>query len=209
MTQKRYEKDDWYGHEGFTKYGTNEGFFINHYDYNLYKVTPSKVSLAYRFIFPALNTLPSDFISNPLYIKKRQAYFDKNRKVIYGLGPSYLLGDNLYLRLNTYGWDKDQKRNLIYNIKSTEITSFQDLEPDSLSNFLPITDSGFGYDFENRGFIAYENGNFYTSYSSLAMFTFKDRIVDKAVKYPTTLENYFKTGDRKSNPVLIILKPKK
>ncbi|MET4081694.1 hypothetical protein ABIB40_001643 [Pedobacter sp. UYP30] len=207
--ENKYDKDDWYGDEGFTKYADNAGFFVNFYDYNLYKVTPNKVSLAYNFIFPALNTITKDFITNPLYIKKRQDYFDKNRKVFYGLGNCYLMGENLFLKLSTGYWNKDQKKSLIYNVKTAELTSFQDIEPDSLSSFLPITDSGFSYEFEGRGFSAFEDGKFYTSYSSLAAFTFKERIADKKVNYPPLLANYFKTGDRKSNPILIILTPKK
>ncbi|RZK54341.1 MAG: hypothetical protein EOO91_16065 [Pedobacter sp.] len=205
---KMWEKDDWYGASELKKYAAGEAFWSTFYDYNLYKITSDKVSLAYKLILPALNTLPKDFITNPIYIKKRQDFFEKNRKVIHGLGTTYLLGDNLYLRLENIYWDKDQKKNLIYNIKTSELLSFQDLEPDSLSSFLPITDSGFGYDFENRGFLAFEEGKFYTSYSSLAMFAFKERSAGKTTKYPPLLENYFKTGDRKSNPVLVVFKPK-
>ncbi len=205
---KMWEKDDWYGDGGISQYAPNEAFFTTFYDYNLYKITPNAVSLAYKFILPAINTLPKDFVTNPLYVKKRFEFFEKNKKVIHGLGKSYLLGDHLYLRFSNIFWDKDQKKNLIYNIKTSELISFQDLEPDSLSHFLPITDSGFGYDFENRGFLAYEGGKFYTSYSSLAMFAFKERSVDKKAKYPPLLENYLKTGDRKSNPVLVVFKPK-
>ena len=205
---KFFEKDDWYGDDPITKYADNEAFFTNYYDYRLYKLKADKMELTYKFIFPAINTIPKDFKTNPLYVKKRFEYFEKNKKMIHGIGNSYLIGDNLYLKLSNIFWDKDQKKSLIYNTKTSELLSFQDLEPDSLSSFLPITDSGFGYDFENRGFLAYENQRFYTSYSALAMFTFKERSAGKITKYPPLLENYFKTGDRKSNPVIVILKPK-
>ncbi|MGM9477248.1 6-bladed beta-propeller [Pedobacter sp. GSP4] len=208
LGDKFFEKDDWYGDNPITKYADNEAFYTNFYDYRLYKLTDNKLEMAYKFIFPALNSLPKDFISNPLYIKKRFEYFEKNKKVFHGIGSSYLIGDNLYLKLSNIFWDKDQKKSLIYNTKTTELLSFQDLEPDSLSSFLPITDSGFGYDFENRGFLAYEDKKFYTSYSALAMFTFKERSAGKTTTYPALLENYFKTGNRKSNPVIVILKPK-
>jgi hypothetical protein len=205
---KFFEKDDWYGDDPITKYADNEAFFTNYYDYRLYKLKADKMELTYKFILPAINTIPKDFKTNPLYVKKRFEYFEKNKKMIHGIGNSYLIGDNLYLKLSNIFWDKDQKKSLIYNTKTSELLSFQDLEPDSLSSFLPITDSGFGYDFENRGFLAYEDQRFYTSYSALAMFTFKERSAGKTTKYPPLLENYFKTGDRKSNPVIVILKPK-
>lgn len=205
---KMWEKDNWFGGVELSRYAPNEAFFNTFYDYNLYKVTPDKVSLAYKFVLPAVNTLPKDFLTNPEYVKKRFEFFEKNKKIIHGLGNTYLLGENLFIRFLNVFWDKDQKKSLIYNLTTSELISFQDLEPDSLSSFLPITDSGFGYDFENRGFLAFEDGKFYTSYSSLAMFAFKERSAGKTVKYPPLLESYFKTGDRKSNPVLVVLQPK-
>lgn len=85
----------------------------------------------------------------------------------------------------------------------------QDLEPDSLSSFLPVTDASSDfYDFKSRGFHMYENGYFYTNYSSLAMFTFKEQSEGKTTKYPPNLEAYFKTQNKKSNPIIIKLKPK-
>lgn len=205
---KIFEKDDWFGDATVSKYNDNEAFFTDFYTYRLYKLKSDKMELAYKFILPAINTLPKDFITNPEYVKKRFEYFEKNKKIIHGIGKSYLIGDKLFLKFLNVFWDKDQKKSVIYDTKTTELLSFQDLEPDSLSSFLPVTDSGFGYDFENRGFLAYENKEFYTSYSSLAMMTFKERSAGKTTKYPPLLENYFKVSDRKSNPILVILKPK-
>ncbi|HEY0669813.1 MAG TPA: hypothetical protein VGD22_16645, partial [Sphingobacteriaceae bacterium] len=79
----------------------------------------------------------------------------------------------------------------------------------SLSSFLPVTDAGAFYDFANKGFHLYKEGYFYTSYSSLAMFTFKEQLGDKNKKFSPEMHEYFKTQDRKSNPVIIQLKPKK
>ncbi|MCX2573767.1 6-bladed beta-propeller [Pedobacter sandarakinus] len=209
LPPKFFDDDDWYGEEDVNKYSDTEAFYTKYYDYKLYKLMPNKMELAYKFIFPAINTLPKDFITNPIYVKKRFEFFRNNQKILHGIGSSYLVGDCLYLRLLNVNYDKDQKKNLIYNTKTTELLSLQDLEPDSLSNFLPIIDSGLSYDFANHGFLAYENDQFYTSYSALALFTFKERNADKNIHYPALLENYFKTNDRKSNPIIIILKPRK
>ncbi len=209
---KRYETDEfWGGGPRFYQYGVdNEMFYLNYYDYNLYKITPAKLSLAYKIIFPANNSLPKDFITNPIYIKKRGEYFRNNPKVFYSLSSTYLIGNNLYLKMSNYGWDPDIKKSIIYNLKSGNITSIQDLEPDSLSSFLPITDaSGNFYDFRNRGFHLLKDGYFYTSYSSLAMFTFKEQLSDKYDKFSQEMQAYFKTQNKKSNPIIIQLKPKK
>jgi len=208
---KRYETDEFWGSgERFYKYGVeNEMFYLNYYSYNIYKASPSKLSLAYHIIFPAANSLPNDFTTNPVYVKKRGEYFRNNPKIFYGLSNTYLVGNNLYLKMHNYGWDTGMKKALIYNLKTSELTSVQDLEPDSLSFFLPVTDaSGNFYDFINNGFHMYENGYFYTNYSSLAMFTFKEQSEGKTTKYPPSLETYFKTQNKKSNPIIIKLKPK-
>lgn len=210
---KRYETDEfWGGGPRFYQYGVdNEMLYLNYYDYNLYKITPSKLSLAYRVVFPINNSLPKDWMTNPIYLKKRGEYFRNNPKVFYALSNTYLIGNNLYLKMHDYSWGADVKKSLIYNIKSSELTSIQDIEPDSLSSFLPITDGGNGrfYDFKNRGFHLYKDGYFYTSYSSLAMFTFKEQLSDKYDKFSPEMQTYFKTQNKKGNPIIIQLKPKK
>ncbi|MBP8067688.1 MAG: 6-bladed beta-propeller [Pedobacter sp.] len=209
---KRYETDEfWGGGSRFYEYGVdNEMFYLNYYDYNLYKIAPNKLSLAYRIVFPANNSLPKDFITNPIYIKKRGEYFRNNPKVFYSLSSTYLIGNNLYLKMSNYGWDQDLKKSIIYNLKSGELISIQDLEPDSLSSFLPITDaSGNFHDFRNHGFHLFKDGYFYTSYSSLAMFTFKEQLSNKYDKFAPEMQDYFKNQNKKSNPILIQLKPKK
>lgn len=207
---KRYQTDDFWDFAKFYDYGAkNEMFFINLYSTNIYKITPSKLSLAYQIIFPANNSLPRDFLENPIYIKKRGEYFRNNPKVFYSMNNTYLVGDHLYLQMRNYGGDKELKKAIIYNLKTSEITSLQDLQPDSLSSFLPVTDAGAFYDFANKGFHLYQEDRFYTSYSSLAMFTFKEQLGDKSNKFSPEMQEYFKTQDRKSNPVIIQLKPKK
>lgn len=208
---KRFETDEFLSAGShFYQYGSeNEMFYLNYYSYDIFKVSPAKFSLAYHIIFPAVNSFPKDFTSNPIYVKKRIEYFRNNPKVFYGLSNTYLAGDNLYLKMNSLGWDESIKKALIYNLKTSELTSVQDLEPDSLSFFLPVTDASSNfYDFLSRGFHMYENGYFYTNYSSLAMFTFKEQSEGKTTKYPPSLETYFKTQNKKSNPIIIKLKPK-
>jgi hypothetical protein len=209
-TMERYKKDQFYsGGETLTDYGVkDEMFFIRTYEYNVYKVTPNKLSIAYNMIFPASNSLPLDFMNNPLYIGKRQDYFQKNPKVFYALSSSYKIGDNLYFKVTNWSWGNDEKRAFIYNLKTNAITSIADIEPDSLSQFLPVTDAGIGYEFLNTGFHLFDKSFFYTSYSSLVLFGIKEQNATKDRKYNPALTEYFKTQNKKSNPVLIQLKPK-
>lgn len=188
----------------------NERFFLTYYNYNIYKLSPKKLSLAYRVIFPAINSLPFDFLDNPAYTStdKRIKYFKKNPKAIYTFGNTYKIGNLLFIR--TQNGDVDNKKEaLIYHLNTNALISTGDLAPDSLSSFLPITDLGFQVEFANNGFLNYDGKYLYSSYSSLSMFAFKAQSAGKNSKYNPVLTNYFKTQNRKSNPVLIQLKPKK
>lgn len=210
FSKERSKNDQLYtGGENLTNYGVpNELFFINYYEYNIFKVTPKKLSLAYKVIFPAINSLPSDFKENPLYKGKRQEYFEKNPKAYYAIGSTYQIGNNLYFKVSNWSWGNNEKKAFIYNLKNNAITSISDIEPDSLSQFLPVTDAGVHYDFANHGFHLFDEKYFYTSYSSLLLFKFKEQSEGKNRKYDPVLTEYFKTQDRKSNPILIQLKPK-
>lgn len=210
-SKDRWKTDQFYSAgDNLIDYGVpNELFYITFYEYNIYKLTPKNLALAYRIIFPASNSLPSDFKTNPVYKNKRTEFFEKNNAAIYGLGNVYKIGNNLFMKTGSYSWTKDKKNALIYNLKSGALTSLTNIEPDTLSQFLPVTDAGHFYDFLNHGFHKFDGTYFYTSYSSLAMFAFKEQNEGRNRKYNDMLNNYFKTSDKKSNPVIIQLKPKK
>ena len=209
--KNRYDGDQFYSSgDNLTQSGSpDEYFYETFYVNNIYRIRPKGVSLDYKIVFPAAMSLPKDFLSNPNYKGKRQEYFEKNNLAIYGVGNVYQIGDNLYFKTVSWSWTKDRKNALIYNVKTAALTSITNLEPDSLSQHLPVTDAGYFYDFLNQGFNKYDGTHFYTSYSSLAMFSFKELNEGKNRKYNATLENYFKTSNKKSNPIIVKLKPKK
>jgi hypothetical protein len=203
-----------YGNDQFMSAGdrstynanTKELFYVHYYNYNIYKGTPEGLSLAYKLIFPFANTLPKDFLVNPIYKNKRYDYFRDHNKIIYGLGNVLKIGDMLVFKIGQ--WGGIDKTILSYNLKTGELLSLNDLEPDAKTSFLPITDGGVGYDFKNMGFILNKDGYLYTSYSSLAMSKFKELSTNKKPVYNEVLETYFKTQSPKNNPVIIKLKPK-
>ena len=203
------KNDENWGGTRFYDYGVpDELFYTRRYEYNIYKLTPEKLSLVYHLIFPAVNSLPMDYGSNPKYRGKRSVYFTANRKAFYSMDNIYQAGENLFLNLRSFEHNKSDKKSLIYNLKSGLLTSVSDIEPDTLSQFLPVTDASTGYEFSNRGFHLFDKEYFYTSYSSLAMFGYKELNNDKKRTYDPLLTEYFKTQNKKSNPVVIVLKPK-
>jgi hypothetical protein len=199
----------WHGGRVYDYGNPDEYLFIKNFYYNIYKLNAKKLSLAYRILFPASNSLPMDYDTNPIYKGKGYEYYEKNRDVFYELTNSYLHYNNLYFQVRNWNWSRDEKKAFIYNLKTNELTSIADIEPDSTSQFLPITDLASQYDFTNKGFHIVTPEYFYTSYSSLTLFTAKEQNEDKDRKYNAALTEYFKTQNKKSNPIIIQLKPKK
>jgi hypothetical protein len=187
---------------------TDEKFYTRTFDYNIYTFTPKKLYLSYRLLLPAENSFPVDFTSNPIYFGKRKDYFNKQPNRISEIRNIYKIGSNLFFKIYTLNGN-EMRDGLIYNLKNSSLTSIKNLEPDQLSMFLPITDMDGFDDFDNSGFQIFDGTYLYTNMSSLAMFTFKEQSAGKNAKYNSELQSYFKTQDRKSNPVIIKLKPKK
>jgi len=185
----------------------DEFLFTNYYEYNIYRGNSKSLSLAFKLIFPMSATLPADFVTNPIYRHKKFQYFQNNGTKIFGVGSPFVIGDNLIFKIGAWG---DLKKNtLAYNLKTGGLLSVNDIEPDEKSYFLPINDTGVGYDCLIKGFLLYKEGYLYTRYSSFAMFAFKEQSAGKNAKYNTVLTDYFKTQNKKSNPVIVLLKPKK
>lgn len=204
------KNDENWGSSRFYNYGVpDELFYTRGYEYNIYRLTPEKLSLAYHIVFPAINSLPMDYGTNPKYKGKRSIFFSNNKKAFYRMDNVYQVGDNLHFNTRSYEWNKSEKKSFIYNLKSNQLTSTADIEPDTLSQFLPVTDASTGYEFMNRGFHLFDKGYFYSSYSSLAMFGYKEQNESKNRKYDPLLTEYFKSQNKKGNPVIIQLKPKK
>lgn len=209
FTDRRYQGDQFFGSGNSNNYNANtkELFYNRYYCSDIYKGEASGLQLAYKIIFPYANTLPADFISNPIYKNKRFEYFQNHNKQVYGVGNVFKINKDL-LAFKLAVWNSDMKTILSYNLKTGELISLNDLEPDANTSFLPIGDGGIGYDFKNKGFVLNKGGYLYTSYSSMAMFKFKELSESKKPVYNAVLTDYFKTQSPASNPILIKLKPK-
>ncbi|WP_457269436.1 6-bladed beta-propeller [Pedobacter sp. UYEF25] len=194
---------------GFFDYGVDdELLYARAHDYRIYLVTPEKLFVAYQFVFPMRHTMPKDFRTAKAYGVDRFQWLLKNKDVIFGIGNTYLCGKNFFFKTAQLGGNDTRKSDLIYNLENGKLTSVSDLQPDSLSQFLPVTDAGVGNDFLNKGFFLYKDQSFYTSISSLVMFNLKEQKNDKKTKYNAALTKLFKEGSRKDNPIIVRLKPK-
>lgn len=188
---------------------SNEVFYKRFYDYGIYKITPFGISLDYKLIFPSEYSLPSDFLTNKDFINKKIDFIQKNRKIFYGINNVYKSGDNLFFSGACMDLSRAHKRDFIFNLNTRNLIAIQDVEPDSLSFYLPITNLALNPDFFFHGFHLYKNDYLYNSIPSIDMLILKNQNPNKIVKYDAALIKYFKSATKKSNPVLVIIKPKK
>jgi hypothetical protein len=95
-------------------------------------------------------------------------------------------------------------RNFLYNFQNNKLIAFEKINPDASTYFLP---------FSNPAIISFEgfyhkNNYLYTHVSSLEMFAAHVATKSKTPQYSAILQNYFKTENRKSNPVIVRMKLK-
>lgn len=186
-----------YGKEG-------ELFYIKPNEYKVFKLRPDSVQLAYKFLFPLLNALPADFTTSLAYKDKRMQFLKDHPYAIYGIGNCFLLGNNLTFKATNSNYDT-KNSSLIYNLNSGTSIALGQITTDRLSYFLPLADDRM---LMNTGFIASDGQVVYSSFSSMEMFQANESNAGKNIKYNSILSNYFSTGKKEDNPVLVEIKLK-
>lgn len=182
-------------------------FYSKQWDYAIYTITPSGIQFSYKFIFPLLVSMPTDFMTNKLYADKKIEWLEKNREVIYGLGNFYRTGDNLIFKTYSENGYNNKEDNLIYNLKSGSTIAYKHILQDERSYFLPIYDQT-GWTFNSNGILACNGGSIYTGVSAVGLFKAYNDNAGQNVKYPPALAEYFKKGSIKDNPAILQLKIK-
>lgn len=122
---------------------------------------------------------------------------DRDKLIFKGYSPLYVSN------MNT--GDPNYIFNFIYNPTTKVAISIERLTPDLSSFYLPV----FNTDGRLMTDGIYFNKSYYYSHiSSLDMFFAKNSITTKKIKYSETLESYFSSQNRKSNPVIVRMKLK-
>jgi hypothetical protein len=96
-------------------------------------------------------------------------------------------------------------RNFTYDFKKSLLVAFEKISADSSTYFLPFNTPKI---LSIEGFY-FKKGHLYTHISSLDMFSALAATKAKNAKYPEVLNEYFKSQNRKSNPVIVQMKLKK
>ncbi len=178
--------------------------FVNAPEYLIYEVSPQVIKLRYRFIFPLQQSLPANYLYAKEFADNHIKYAQDHKKLIYAIGSYFELGQNLFFKTHTSdASNKDE--NLIYNLRSGNLISYERISPDESNHFLPLW---AGLDFANNSFFTSDGCYVYSDFSSLDMFRTYEEHKDKNIKYPAHLQAYFTKGSKKDNPVILRLKPK-
>lgn len=191
---------------GIYKTNTDSAFYYTQpFDYSIYKFTADTLFPVWKFIFPMQNTVPKSMFDDSTSTKEEfKAILKKNPALITTLDNIHLMNNLLFFKVDDNQINFDKSNSFIYNLKSGSLISASKSTPDKENGYLPF----FGNNFSYQNFMAQGGSYLYTSVSSLEMFQAKEATQDKKPAYSPVMENYFKTESRKSNPVIVQLKPK-
>lgn len=196
--------NDLYRHMSYLTYSGNpwQCLYIPDFDYRVQELDTAGIRHTYQFIFPLEYSIPDNFGYDSSYTGRRRAYLE-GKNVFTQLWNVYKTGDYLVvdLRCPCSGWETTMFT-LLYSLKTTRVITLDRVSPDATTSWLPV--SGYG----RSELLASDGQYLYTSYPSLTMFAAKEAADEKQAAYSPVLKNYFTTQDRKSNPVIVQLRPK-
>lgn len=178
-------------------------YFTRPLDYSIFELTPFRIIEKYRLIFTMKNTVPPSFFTDNISQNDRRTFFRDNPSMVTGLSDIHERKGRLFFRINNNDWGRSRSANLLYHLRTGRLISLSQLSPDSLSSFLPVTDRSFAYE----SFKATDETHFYTYISSLRMFGAIESNLSKNIPPPSDLDEYFKRGNKKDNPVIVQLTP--
>lgn len=180
---------------------------------SIYKIDKDSAIKVYDVSFPANREFPKNVLkiteiatldslknvsrSPNLIYNLEKIIIDNNKLIFKGLSPIYVSN------MNT--GDPNYIFNFIYNPTTNLTVALERLTPDSSSYYLPVFNPR---DKLMTDGIIFNKSHYYSHISSLDMFFAKNSTKTKKNKYSSTLENYFKTQNRKSNPVIVRMKLK-
>lgn len=173
-------------------------------DYNVYELGKNGVKNQYQLLLPQQLAVPPGFATDSTYNGKRTQYITDN-KVIPSIFGAYKTGDYLLfdIRIPERTDIRGGIYTLLYSLKTSRLVTLDRISADDKTYQLPVSGP------QRSELLAAEPSGLYFSYSSLMMFNLRESIGNrKHPPYNKALDNYFKTQDRKSNPVLIRLQPK-
>lgn len=184
------------------------------YEHIVYKVTKDTALRMFQFVFPTDWSISANILNsnNPKLIDSVYQQINRNgSRIIQDVRNIEYYNDNILFKITpksyirAAGSTATQQYNFIYNTLSTKLISIERLTSDEKNYFLPIIGNGPIAVFDG---LYFHQGTYYTPISSLEMFNTQQANKSKNVFYSSVLQEYFKTQNRKSNPVIVRMKLK-
>ena len=173
--------------------------FSTTYDYNIYSIDSSAHMFnSFRFVMPATNAIPNDFMIDAKYKDKRMAYTNSNEEVIYSVTDFYQNNNDITFRL--FGHSINQT--FSYNLKTGNLKSLSNIVSDKFTYMLPII---------KRKIHALDSRkNLISSIDAITLFDAKFKLGGNKTwdsSLPASLKEFFKS-DNQQNEVLTIMRLK-
>ncbi|TCD00921.1 6-bladed beta-propeller [Pedobacter psychroterrae] len=202
VQEYKYAEDNYPSYPTFTNAGNDTSFlYTKPGEYNIYKVTPNTVRQLFKILLPMFSSLPAGYVRDSAFRDNRRKFIENNKNIIYMLNHCYLLEDNLVFKAHTWNGN-DRQSNLLYNLKSGMLFSYDNILTDDKTFFLPIHEAVRVV----RGFLASDGKQVYCQFSSVEMFRAWEQNKDKKPVYNEVLKHYFSKGSDRDNPVLLRIK---
>lgn len=193
----------------------NNAFYISTpLDYMVYHVDKDTAKAVFQFVFPANRVFSNEILkSNDKELIKKTAesfFLNPDPLKIMNVSNIFYQGNKLFFKLNpkryvsAEGSEILHQYNFFYNTVTGKLVSLERLVGDEKNYFLPIFNERVRVD----GLKNFANDYYYSNISSFNMFAAREATKDKNPQYPPVLEDYFKTQNRKSNPVIVRMKLK-
>lgn len=178
----------------------------------VYEITRDTVRGLFQFVFPQSRSYNPDLLqsNNMSYLDSAINKDKRDPKKIYAVTNIFFKKNLLFFKImaqvyytSSSSSESELQYNFIYDTLTKKLVSIERLSPDITSFFLPIR----GNLAINEGFI-FNNSNLYSAISSLNLFAEREATKFRNPQYPPVLQKYFKTQNRKSNPVIVKMKLK-
>lgn len=179
---------------------TNSIWARNH-DFDV-DIMEDKQFLKYRFVFPARLSIDSAVYKDTAMMKDPMlldTYNRKHKDVITSIGDFYKSG-NLLTFLLLKGNSFNNNDVYLNSLSSGKLYSFGKISPDSTNGYFPLI---------QYAITGADSQYLYSFLPAYSLFEAKNKTADKHPVYSAALQRFFSTENRKSNPVIVQLKPKR
>ncbi|GAB3431209.1 6-bladed beta-propeller [Niabella aquatica] len=187
-------------------------YFAKPLTHEIYQLNKDTLIQLFQLVFPINRSVLSPGKPFPTELFKIDSLERKVRndpKMIFEVNNVFFNRTNMFFRVRsliyniTPGSASEQQYNFILDTASNWLVSMEHITPDEKSGFLPLT----GNNTTLNGVKVHKEA-LYTVVSSLEMFTAREATKSRNPQYPPTLQEYFSTQNRKSNPVIVRMKLK-